>query len=369
MSKHIVIDARIRPSSTGRYIDRLIEHLQKIDKVNNYTVLVNEKDAWQPTAGNFKVMRVPFAQFSFSPMADIRFARFLTSLKPDLVHFAMTQQPLTYRGKVVTTTHDLTMLRFVRAGTTPLPIFWLKRAGYRLIMSGAHRKSAAIIAPTQYVADDIIRLQPFTRRKVTVTLESSEPPLKDTAARPKSVVQNDKFILAVGSAFPHKNLQGLVDAHAILQKKYPDLKLFFAGKKEYHYGLLDSYIEQKANTNNVKTLGFVSDAELKWLYQNCAVYVFPSFSEGFGLPGLEAMVHGAPVASSSATCLPEVYGDAALYFDPHSPTDMANKISTILEDKLVRLRLIKKGYVQAGKFSWRRMAEQTLAIYNSVLEK
>src|SRR3982750_1610367 len=96
---------------------------------------------------------------------------------------------------------------------------------------------------------------------------------------------------------------------------------------------------------------------------NSAAYVFPSLSEGFGLPGLEAMIHGAPVISSGATCLPEVYGDAAHYFDPKSTNAMAIKINDVLSKASLRAQLIQKGRIRANKFSWKRMAQQTLKIY------
>lgn len=88
--------------------------------------------------------------------------------------------------------------------------------------------------------------------------------------------------------------------------------------------------------------GFISDEQLRWMYENTAVYCFPSLSEGFGLPGLEAMLHGAPVASSTATCLPETHGDAAHYFDPFSVEDIAKSIDDILSDDKLRNELIKK---------------------------
>src|SRR6185503_7722923 len=88
--------------------------------------------------------------------------------------------------------------------------------------------------------------------------------------------------------------------------------------------------------------GFVSEGQLRWLYENCQAYVFPTLSEGFGLPPLEAMVHGAPVAASSASCVPEVCGDAAAYFDPHSPADMAKKLDNLLKDTNLRDDFVKK---------------------------
>lgn len=367
--KHIVIDARIRRSSTGRYVDRLLEHLQDIDQNTHYTVLLQPDDAWQPKNANFTTQACKYAQFSLNPLDQFGFAHQLNKLHADLVHFPMNQQPLLYFKPVVTTTMDFTFLRYPRAGTTPKPIFWLKMAGYRFLFKRSNKKSKAVITITNYVKNELAKTYPFTKGKITTTYCASEPPLKDTAVQPKGVVKNDKYLFAVGTAYPHKNLQNLVLAHKILLQTYPDLKLFFAGKKDFYYNQLDSFIEQNTNTSIVKTLGFVTDAELKWLYQHASVYVFPSYSEGFGLPALEAMVHGVPVASSNATCLPEVCGDAAHYFDPHSPAGMAQAIADLLQSNKLRESMVQKGHEQVKKFSWRKMAEQTLEVYTSVLAK
>jgi glycosyltransferase involved in cell wall biosynthesis len=165
---------------------------------------------------------------------------------------------------------------------------------------------------------------------------------------------------------PHKNLGRLIDAFVVLQKTYPELVLVLAGKKDANYARHEERVRREGIYNVVFT-GFVSEGQLRWLYENCAVYVFPSLSEGFGLPGLEAMVHGAPVVSSNATCLPEVYGEAAHYFDPLDTSDMAAKIGEVLYDEALRSNLIKKGKEQAAKYSWRRTAEQTLEVYEKAL--
>src|SRR5688500_6825981 len=109
---HIVIDARMRRSTTGRYVDQLVEHLQAIDQTNRYTILVAPDDNWPMHSPAFTTLPSPFPQFSFNPLNELRFAWQLYRLKPDLVHFSMTQQPLLYSGNIVTTTHDLTMIYF-----------------------------------------------------------------------------------------------------------------------------------------------------------------------------------------------------------------------------------------------------------------
>lgn len=364
--KHIVIDARIRRSSTGRYTDRLIQHLQEIDHDHRYTVLVQPDDLWQPTNPNWTVVPCPYPQFSLNPLNEIRFARQLRDLQPDLVHFTMTQQPLLFGGsKIVTTTHDLTMLRFVRANTTPLPIFWIKRAMYRVLFSVAHRKSDAIITPTQFVKEDLAHLQPFTLRKTHVTLEAGDLP-SSAAAEPLAGIKKP-FIFYVGSAFPHKNLFRLVDAFGILHERMPDLQLAIVGKREFYKEELERYITSKVYADSIVTPGFISDGELRWMYENCAAYVFPSESEGFGLPGLEAMAHKAPLVSSNATCSPEVYGDAAEYFDPLDIQGMADAIERVVTDKKLRTELIERGNKQIKKFSWERMATETKTIYDQLL--
>lgn len=363
---HIVIDARIRRASTGKPVDRLLEYLQETDSKNKYTVLLSPKDDWKPKSQRFNTAVCRFRIFSFNPLQQILYAWQLYRLKPDLVHFTMTaQQPIFYFGKQTTFTHDLTMLKYVRAGRLPLWLHKLRMIGYRFLLWQSHRKATAILVPTEYVKTVVNKHHLFTGRKVFVTLEASEPPLPDPAKQPENVPE--KFILYVGSAFPHKNLERLVLAFQILKEQHADLKLVLAGKLEYHAKKLRRWVSKQPCADDVIFTGFVENAELKWLYENAGAYVFPSLSEGFGLPGLEAMAHGCPVASSDATCLPEVYGDAAHYFDPESVEDMAQKIDEVLTKPNLRESLIKKGHDQTKKYSWKRMTEQTLDIFQTIL--
>lgn len=362
---HIVIDARNRRSSTGRYTDRLLDHLKDIDQENQYTVLVQPEDPWQGIGQNFTPLPCPYKQFSFNPLEQIGFAWQLYKLRPSLVHFTMTQQPLLYFGKIVTTTHDLTMLRFTRPGRFPIAIHKVRMVLYRLLFWTAHKKSNQIIVPSNFVAKDLSRYQPFTKEKTIVTHEASEPPTKEKASALKGVTK--PFIFHVGSPFPHKNIERLIDAFVLLKEKHPDLQLVLAGKKEFYFNKLEKHLQDNPHKKDIIIPGFVSDNELRWLYENAQAYVFPSLSEGFGLPGLEAMVHGCPVVSSNATCLPEVYGDAAHYFNPEDVNDMEIKINDVVSEKKLRDSLIKKGHARVKKYSWQTMAEQTLAVYRNLL--
>ncbi len=171
----------------------------------------------------------------------------------------------------------------------------------------------------------------------------------------------------VGRPTPHKNLERLIEAFQIVKAQHPALHLVLAGKKDINYKQIEANVKAK-QISQVSFTDFISDGQLRWLYENCQAYVFPSLSEGFGLPGLEAMQHSAPVVSSDATCLPEVYGDAAHYFDPLNIQSMADAINEVITDQTLRSKLIDNGTQRVQTFSWRRMAQQTLIIYEQVLK-
>ncbi|HSX15580.1 MAG TPA: glycosyltransferase family 1 protein [Candidatus Saccharimonadales bacterium] len=364
MSK-IVIDGRESGTSTGRYLDKLVEYLHQLKPKHEIIVLAKPHrfEYLRKVAPSFTLIETPFKEFTFDE--QLGFKKQIESLQPDLVHFPMVQQPVLYRGRVVTTMQDLTTIRF-RNPTKNSVVFWVKQQVYKWVNKRVAHKSDAIIAPTQFVKDDVVNYTHIKPSKITVTLECADL-IKDKP-EPVAGLENKRFIMYTGRPTPHKNLGRLIDAFAALHKSRPDLYLVLVGKKDGNYTIHEANVAAKGIPNVIFT-GFVSDGQLKWLYQHCAAYIFPSLSEGFGLPGLEAMTHGAPVASSNATCLPEVHGDAAQYFDPLDVVDMAVKIGEVIDNPELRKDLIAKGKKQAAKYSWERMAKQTLAVYESVLKR
>ncbi len=361
-----MIDARIRRSSTGRYTHELVEKLQKIDLKNRYTILVEADDPWEMTSPNFTTATAPYAQFSFNPLEQINFARQLYRLKADTVHFTMTQFPLLFfHRRIVVTTHDLGMLKTHRPKKTHPIVFWLKKIMYRFLMWQSHRKANQIIVPSDWVKQDLSSHHPFAANKITRTYESGASQQNVTAKKPKNIQK--KFILYQGTPFPHKNVKKLVDAFNILHQSNPDLHLHFNGKIEQYYEELQRYIAKQPSRSNIHVNGFVPDPESKWMFQHCLAFVHPTKDEGFGLPGLEAMEQGAPVVCSDIPVLREVYGEAPVYFDPDSETDIADKVSSVINDEKLREAMRKKGHAQTKKFTWDQMAKETLAVYNKTM--
>lgn len=358
----IAIDARIIASSTGRYIERLIHYLEEIDTDNTYLILVRKKDLayYTPKNPNFLVVEADFADYSFDE--QIGFKKLLDTLKPDLVHFCMPQQPIGYKGKSVTTVHDLSLLKTWNSDKNWL-IYHAKQTVGRYVFKRIAKINEYILVPSKFTQEEYIKFSGIPREKTALTYEAADIHPDTLEAYPHPFSQ---FILYVGQQSDYKNIRRLGDAHQRLLERYPDLGLILVGKKNPPIRKNEAYFTSKRYRNILFT-DFIPDSQRDWLYTKATVYAFPSLMEGFGLPGLEAMGYGAPVASSSATCLPEVYGDAALYFDPLSVDDIAAVIERYLTNTELRQRQIELGYEQFKKYSWKRMAEQTLDIYKKAL--
>lgn len=363
---HIVIDARIINTSTGRYVERLVTFLQDVDTENRYTILVPTKDKgfWKPRNKNFTIQTADFDNYSFNE--QFGFNNYLRKLNADLVHFCMPQQPILYSGKKVTTFHDLTLLQTYNSDKNWL-IFHAKQKVGKFAFKKALYDNNHIITISNNTKKEILELTPtLPEDKISVIYEAA-----DVATIPPKKYQGlpfKKFILYVGQQSDYKNIKRLGDAHQLLLGKYPDLGLVLVGKMTASAQKNEAYFSARGY-KNIHFTGFVEDPQLSWLYTHAAAYVFPSLMEGFGLPGLEAMGYGTPVVSSNASCLPEIYGQAAHYFNPLDTSDIAEAISQVLSDDKLRTRLSKAGYKQIKKYSWKKMAQQTHSIYKQILKE
>lgn len=362
--KKIVIDARESGTSTGRYIDKLVEYLHTLKPKYDVVVLTKSHrvDFMQKIAPKFTVIKSDYKEFGFAEQTGFMWQ--LYRLNPDLVHFSMTQQPILYLGRTVTTVHDLTTVRFVNPTKNKL-VFKIKQFVYKGVIHVVARKSIRLITPTQYVKDDLARYTNTNSRKIVVTHESADELAQK--ARPIEELEGREFILFNGRPLPHKNLRRLIRSFVQVHEKYPDLLLVIAGKKDASYRSYMSLVKKLGLVDVVVFTDFIPDDQLRWAQENAKAYVCASLSEGFFLPALEAMMYDNPLISSNATCLPEVCGDAAEYFDPLDIDDMAKKIIKVLSSEKRQKELIAAGRKQLKKYSWRKMAEETLAVYDDIL--
>jgi glycosyltransferase involved in cell wall biosynthesis len=363
----IAVDARIINTGTGRYIERLLNHLEEVDDQNDYVILVRakDKDYYKPRNPKFRIEVADFDDYSFAE--QVGFLKFLNRLQPDLVHFCMPQQPVLYKGTHVTTVHDLTLLKTYNSDKNWL-VFHLKQLVGRYVFRKIAKTSAHIITPTEFTKQEYVAFSGIPEDRVTVTYEAVGTDL--SSPEPYDPMMNQEFIMYLGAQSDYKNIRRLIQAHQEVRKVNPDLYLVLVGRMGGNFGKParrnKAWVEQEGLEGVVFT-DYLPDKQAAWLYKNTQAYVFPSLMEGFGLPALEAMAGGAPVISSSATCLPEVYGDAAIYFDPTDVNDMAKKISEVIESDKLQNDLRQRGAERVNLYSWRRMAEQTLEVYKKAL--
>ena len=376
----IGIDARIWGSSSrgvGRYVQNLVENLEKIDLKNQYFIFLREPgfNSYQPKNKNFHKVLADVTWYGAKE--QVMMPGIFSASNLDLLHVPHFNVPLLYQGKMVVTIHDLTMLKFGgrETSTLPAPIFLIKRAGLRFILQDAAQRAAAVVTFSQFVKDDIVKTFGIPAKKISVTYEAGILAGKGRADREREIENvlgkyriTKPYFLYVGAFYPHKNVDRLVEAVKILNEKLKKpTQLVLAGRKD---AFLERVVRRALEAGALRYISLtdhVTDADLVDLYLEAEAYVQPSLSEGFGLQTVEAMALGVPVVQSNASCLPEIGGEAALYFDPYDPADMAQKLSKVLGNKAAKQKLINKGLSRAKEFSWERMAKETLKVYEKVL--
>ncbi len=374
LSMRIGIDARMLGEGygIGRYVEQLIVHLACLDIENEYVLFLKKENIDMLTLPhNFKKVLADMAWYGWRE--QVFFPKIIKKEKLDVMHFPHFNVPLWYRGLYIVTIHDLIMFHYPRqeASTHGAFVYWLKDMIHRAVIRNAVLKAQQVIVTSEFTKRDVHETLYVPMEKMTVTYQAAFNKNQITNSREQSDSVLKKYsitkpyILYVGAAYPHKNLDGFLNAWKIFQKKYGDsYQLVLVGKENFFYTKLKNTLLKEAS--DVIYTGFVPDDELEVLYEHTALYVFPSLYEGFGLPPLEAMTHGVPVVSSNTSCLPEVLGDAALYFDPNIPEEMADTLYKGITDEISRQNLKQNAKILLPKYSWETLAKQTLHCYTRV---
>lgn len=385
---NIGIDARFYGSigkGLGRYTQKLIEHLEAIDQKNRYVVFLRKEnfEEYQPKSANFQKVLADYQWYSFEE--QFLFPRLLKRYHFDLMHFPHFNIPFLYRGKFMVTIHDLILVHFPTQRATTLHPLWyrLKFLAYKFVIRWAVTRSCHIMTVSEYTKQDILRHYAVLPEKITVSYEAADP-FCFSYSHDRSLeilkhyglttsVSDDgnhgiirPYLLYVGNAYPHKNLDALIEV--LNGEDMRDIFLVLVGKEDYFYKRLKDAVRERG-MKNILFAGFVPDSELDVLYRFGRAYVFPSLYEGFGLPPLEAMTRGLPVLATHATSLPEILKDAAMYFYPDRKNSLKEAVRHIWDSSGLRDDLRSKGYVRAGMFQWGRMAQETLKAYDQIMTK
>lgn len=362
----IGIDARlygVKHTGIGRYTQNLILNLAKADRKNTYVIFGSEEIREEiESLKRFEFVKLKTRIYSFGEQLINPFVFKKANL--DLLHVPHFNAPIFYSGRLIITLHDL--IKHFSTGkdtTTHSPTtYWIKHWAYRLIVKINLTKSVSVIVPSNFWRDYLVDKLHIPADKVHVTYEAVDKKfVLDKKLKPQKILSQygleKPFLIYTGNLYPHKNVPFLIKAVNRFNE---------AHKHQITLAIVCSrqvFKDAISPSRYVKLLGYVPDNELSVLYSQALALVQPSLMEGFGLTGLEAMQLDLPVLSANASCLPEAYGNAALYFDPHKISDLIQKLDLIVTQPEVLQDLVKKGRQRRKFFSWYKTAKQTLAVY------
>ncbi len=393
--KKILIDGRFIGvgSSLTIYTLEILSRVLELDKENEYTLLVrpvgqtkiqNSEFRIQKESSNFKIKVLDIPHYSMAEQIEL--LTFLNHKKYDLVHFTQFNHPIMYRGNYVVTIHDLTQFtEFFQANP-------IKQFAFNKVMQSAAKDSAKIISVSETTKQDIVKRFGVKPEKIAVTHLGFDDKYNSEVKSQKSKVKSfkDKFgitgdyFLYAGMWKKHKNLLRMLKAYEEfkIQNSKFKIQLVLMGNPDPNEPEVMAEITRiNAQFRNseplnlcpsvplIVTTGFLPEKSEEQVigFAGAMAYIIPSLYEGFGLPPLQAMACGTPVLSSNVSCMPEILGDAPLYFDPYNIDDMAKAMAQVATDEELREELSAKGLKQSAKYNWSDTAKKTLDVYKSLI--
>lgn len=368
----IGIDGRLwNETGVGRYIRSLFYFLSAYDKENEYVWFLGKKEfeTLELPSKKWKKVETNIHWHTLSEQLILPWVFCKEHL--DLLHFPYFSFPILYPKKFVVTIHDLIFDHYKtgKASTLPGWFYVIKKIGYHMVLWIAARRAKAILTLSHDAKAEIMDHYGVNTKKIVVTHESGklEDPRTEFSGNAFDQMRKlQPYILYVGNAHPHKNVEMLVMAIQKLRQKR-HIRLVLVGNDAFFYPKLKEFIKQKKAEDFVTIVGSVpNDAIAAW-YHFAQALVTASKMEGFGIPPLEAMSVGCPVIVSDIPVFHEVYGDAAVFFNQNDAQNIADTIDKTLANKVLIKDLIEKGYKKANSYSWEKTVEETAAVYKKVL--
>lgn len=360
-------------TGVGVYFKNLLFELAGFDRENEYCLF---SASWKDRFPREKLP--PFAKMRF---VDKKWPVRLVNAAWD--HFGRPRLDRVF-GEKLDVTHSPTPLRLPASGrsiVTVCDLFFLeepdkadREARNRFVRRAEASLQAAdgVVTISEYSAETIRKRFGLSSTKLKVThlgtqmSRSAAPSFADIEAIRQKLDLTGDFLLFVGAIEPRKNVPALIEALALIRDRRGPVPLVLAGRSGGDEEAVVRAIERRGLSSQIRRPGYLSDREIRALYGSAAALVFPSLAEGFGLPLLEAMASGLPAAVSRAAALPEIGGEAALYFEPGDPEDIARTTLRILDDASLGAELRKRGRERAARFTWSRTAQETLDFYRVI---
>ena len=370
----VAIDIRrINEFGVGTYIWNLVRNLAALNTANEFVLMGSNRNLLElgPLPPNFTHLYQPDNSSAWRDQLVLPMA--LRKRGVDVVHIPHHECPALLPSRLVVTIHDCVHVLFPPEDASKLHNYRQYLHTKKVVERAGH-----VIAVSNSTRDDLVNIFDLDSEKISVIHNAlddrftSMTPSEDRAAVLERYQLNDPFILYSGRIRPHKNLQRLIEAFAVLKSemtdsdRYRNLKLLIIGDEPGRQHYLRLTVVRSGVQQDVRFFGFVPNRILQVFYQAAEMFAFPSLYEGFGLPPLEAMAHRTAVLASNTSSLPEVLDEAALLVNPENVFEIARGMKTILTDNEVRQRLIEKGVRQVGRFSWHSAALRVLEAYEKI---
>jgi len=348
------------------YIRSLLRAFAELDSDSEFYAYISARDAssWIPKRFQTRLVSAnPWSRLGWQLGSLVRGDR------PDLLHVQYTA-PLNIAAPVVVTVHDVSFLE------NPEYFRLSRRMQLRLTVARTIERAERVLTVSDYSRDAILRHYDISPEKVRVVPNAASPEFRVTG-RERAMASVQKkwgipgpFVFSVGDLQPRKNQIGLIRAFAAMIASRPAMKhhLVLTGQETWFGPRVRQEALKSGYANRIHFTGFVTDEELRELYNACDCFVFPSFYEGFGMPILEAMACGRAVACSNTSAMPEVADGAGILFDPREPESIRRCMEEILLDAELKARQERLGLQRATHFSWKKSARATLDIYREVAE-
>lgn len=346
--------AREQRTGVEHYIYQLILHLQKIDSKNTYLMYTNAPLPKELTSkSNFTEKLTPVKRFwnkIYLPLAVLREKNDVYIQPTDLI-------PWSAPKKSISIIHDLAYKHFPEAYSAK------QRLEQTQGLKNAANRAERIICVSESVKKDLVKYWPKTKDKIKVIPLGFDSKTFHPFEKPRDLLHFGQYILYTGRIETRKNTARLVSAFNIVKEKHKiPHKLVLAGSPGQNYENILKLIKASPFCNDIIMPGYIDHTKLPEIIARADVFVFPSLYEGFGLSLVEAMACGAPILTSSTSCIPEVVGDAALLCNPKDENDIAEKLYKLISDAKLQARLAKSGILRSKMYSWDKTAKMTLEL-------
>ncbi|MBI5613812.1 glycosyltransferase family 4 protein [Candidatus Gottesmanbacteria bacterium] len=371
----IGIDARLySETGVGRYIANIISQLQQIDHENEYVVYMGRREAVLCKIVNEKFIihqiEVPWHTIREQIIMPWYFIRDGV----DLVHAPYFTIPIFFPKKIIVTVHDLILSHFTTGKASTLPFYYyaLKRIGYEALMRFGLFRASKIIAVSHSTARDIEKTYGYSHKILTIPegidhmtrLKFELPNIKNIASHTIKNFIKSPYILYVGNAYPHKNLEILLQSFSeVVKRQHKTVYLALVGKNDYFYSHLQKSIDDRGLSDRVKIFHDASDEDLSILYEHAVVTASLSLSEGFGFPVLEALVMGSRILCSDIAVFHEVAGSLPIYVDPKNIGMIAQEMMTCMRDTVYKVPSESDISLLVKSYKWKDAASQTKIAY------